>query len=281
MLLTTAAVDHTRTLVANNRLAMLPKMVTGITLGAAFELACTRRLWEAEFNPAVEIAERWFEAYPDAEEVYHRLDGAAPRQPVPLFSSPRFEVERIVCREYLGTTGADAFQMRFRRSLVGNEFPNNLALALSKVFFEMADNVVQHSTEIEGEPALGIWGYHVESRWASFAVADVGRGVLRSLHSVPDYLGIRSAKEALDAAIRKHASRRVTLQPGHKGSFSTLDKRLADLNGVLRFRSDDARLMLDGRGGGYETTFANSAHLPGFQLVVICALDPKPTERPL
>jgi hypothetical protein len=281
VLLTTVAVDHTRTLVATNRLAMVPKTVTGITLGAAFELACTRWFWEKDSNLAVEIAEGWFEAHPEAEEVYHRLDGAAPRQAVPIFSSPRFEVDRISFREYLGTTGASAFQMRFRRALVGNEFPNNLALALSKVFFEMADNVVQHSTETEGEPAPGIWGYHVESRWVSFAVADIGRGVLRSLRSVPEYLGIQSGREALEAAVRKHASRRVDREPGHKGSFSTLDKKLADLNGVLRFRSDDARLMLDGRGGGYETTFASSARLPGFQLVVICALDPKPAERPL
>ena len=257
------------------------KVVTGISLGAAFELACARRVWESESDPASDLAERWTASSPLASEVFHRLDGAPPRQPVALYSAPRFEVARIARREDLTSLGGYELQKRFRRSLTANEFPDKLALALTKIFAEMADNVAQHSTTVEGVPALGLWGYHVEPRWMSFAVADTGRGILRSLRSAPQYIDLRDASEALDAAVRHHASRRVATDPGHQGSFSTLEKRLAELNGVLRFRSDDARVMLDGRKGHYETTFASSARLPGFQMVATCALDLSQGERPL
>ena len=289
MLLTTVTVDHVRAAIAENRLPSTMPRVTTLSLGGAFELACARRLWASERAPAVKHAAEWAACSERAEEIFLCLARTAQRSPAARsraaqfasapsglrgLSAPEFEIARIERKEDLiGSSGVE-LQRRFKNSLVHNGFPQKIALAITMVFVEMADNVIQHSTDVEGVPALGIWGYHVQSRWMSFAVADTGRGILGSLRSVPQYSSLVDANAALSAAFRQHASRRVVTDPGHQGSFSTLGKRLAELNGVLRFRSDDARVSLDGRQGHYETTFAPSAQLPGFQMVATCALDP-------
>ncbi|MFN7141855.1 MAG: hypothetical protein ACK4UN_21250, partial [Limisphaerales bacterium] len=55
--------------------------------------------------------------------------------------------------------------------------------ALAGALFEMSDNVVQHGAEGGALPPKGVIGYHVEEGRLTFAVADVGRGVLASLLS--------------------------------------------------------------------------------------------------
>lgn len=296
VLLTTIDVETVRAAIVGKTLPRSTKPVTGISLGAAFELACARLFWERSAHPAAQLVRSWSACSASAEEILDCLDRTSRSNPVaferaprfenapqpPRFEYPlRFEVARIASRNDVTGQRAVEFQRRFQGSLVNNGFPKTLALGITMVFCEMADNVVQHSTDTEGVPALGIWGYHVEHRWMSFAVADTGRGILRSLRSAPKYAALRSAGEALNAAFRQHASRRVATDPDHKGAFSHLEKRLAELNGVLRFRSDDARVTLDGRAGRYETTFASSAQLPGFQMVATCALDPQSGERSL
>lgn len=297
MLLKTIDVEHVRAAIVGNRLPSSMKQVTGISLGAAFELACAWLAWKVSNPSAAQLATTWTASSASAEEIRQRLDGTSPSNPVahhgaPRFENaplllrderpPRFEVARITTsKNVTGPEGLD-LQIRFRGALQSNGFPTKLAFAITKVFSEVADNVLQHSTDVEGVPALGIWGYHVGQRWMSFAVADTGRGILRSLRSAPKYASLRNTSEALNAAFRQHASRRVATDPGHKGSFSHIEKRLAELNGVLRFRSDDARVTLDGREGRYDTTFAPSPQLPGFQMVATCALDlHQEGERPL
>lgn len=144
---------------------------------------------------------------------------------------------------------------------------------------EMADNVVQHSGPDEEHPGAGLVGYHVEESWMTYAVADVGQGVLSSLETNPKWSVLSHSRDALRAAIYQRASRRIE-SPGGDG-FSQVQKSLADLNGALRFRSGDACLTLVGRRCVRQATLSSNPYLAGFQLAVTCCLAMDNSPRPL
>jgi hypothetical protein len=112
--------------------------------------------------------------------------------------------------------------------------------------------------------------YSVGRRTMTFAVADLGRGVLASLRTNPAWAALTSSREALVRAIRDRASRRTSVPKG--GGFDQVHRALADLNGVLRFRSGDAALILDGRGRDRQITASDSPAMAGFQISVTCAI---------
>jgi hypothetical protein len=145
-----------------------------------------------------------------------------------------------------------------------------VARGIAGAYYEMVDNIVEHAA-VPGDPLpRGLVGFVVDERGFSFSVADLGRGVLASLHDLERHRSIETHHDALDAAIRRGASRRGYSAAG--GGFSCLHQALADMHCVLRFRSGDAALVLDGRGADRAARRALSPALPGFQLSVQCVL---------
>jgi len=158
------------------------------------------------------------------------------------------------------------FVDRFRRSLTTRlGLPGGTAQALAAVLQEMVDNVVDHAGL--GDAPAGIVAYDVSDEHFGFAVGDLGKGVLASLHENATHAGLATDGDALFSAVMRGASRRA----GPKGKgFSDLLRALADLDGVLSFRSGSARLKLDGRGGGSrKVTPSNSPEMNGLQLSIV------------
>ena len=183
---------------------------------------------------------------------------------------PKSCARRIQSRSDWASDRSALFQSRFRRSLEIHSFGKKLSLALSKAMQEMADNVVQHSGPDEEHPALGLVGYHVGKNWMTYAVADIGRGVLASLQTNPTWASLPGSGEALRESVCHYASRRADAP--HGTGFSEVQKSLADLNGTLRFRSGNACLSLVGRQDARRATISSNPYLVGFQLAVTCSL---------
>jgi hypothetical protein len=159
------------------------------------------------------------------------------------------------------------FMLRFRRSLRERAgLTGNGALAIAMAAYEMADNTIQHSGSDLDHPAAGAWGVEVHSDRVCFAIVDRGRGVLRSLASSAKWQHLASARDALEAAVLRHASRR---RDGDGGGFRDLAAALADLSGTLRFATDDVVLQLDGSNQAQRVHRRQSRpHLNGFQISV-------------
>lgn len=202
-----------------------------------------------------------------------------PKSASTMHEAPTVELSQIRERSDVAAEHWDLFLARFKRSLVNAGFSTTHALALSKAFGEMADNVAQHSGPDEDHPANAIVGFHVSPGWMCFSVADTGQGVLRSLQANPKWTGLSTSQDALKAAVMERATRRTHETQGH--GFLQVHKSIATLNGYLRFRSGDGLLALDGRRGALDARFAVSPILNGFQVAVTCARGGDLAERVL
>ena len=272
-MLQTSDIDSLRSRVADTDLARFRSVKpSGITLPALLELVCCWRMWsQSDGNPLSQIVEGWSSRLPDfdhARELF-AADAAAPNELAP-FGAPNKELWRIQSRGDWASDRSALFQSRFRRSLEIHSFGKKLSLALSKAMQEMADNVVQHSGPDEEHPALGLVGYHVGKNWMTYAVADIGRGVLASLQTNPTWASLPGSREALRESVCHYASRRADAP--HGTGFSEVQKSLADLNGTLRFRTGNACLSLVGRRDARRATISSNPYLVGFQLAVTCSL---------
>jgi hypothetical protein len=245
---------------------------SGITLGALMELVCAWWTWARDGQKAgASVVEAWSAYLPDLREANGLLNDERPRCAAELFGAPRKELWALRRAEDLWGDEALLFQERFRRSLKVNGFGGRLSLAISKAMQEMADNVLQHSGRDEYRPAPGLLGYQVEQQWMSYAVADVGRGVLSSLKTNPKWSSLSSSKDALTAAVLNDATRRADAPNGN--GFDQVKRSLIDLGGRLRFRTGSAWLSLAENGrDARRITVGSCERIVGFQLVVSCSL---------
>lgn len=169
---------------------------------------------------------------------------------------------------------------RMSRSMVRAGFSRDFALALAKVFHELADNVNQHSKLASSSDELtGLAGYHVQDGYIAFCVTDLGIGAYESLGSSSSWRHLKSAAEALKAIILDHASRRDGQGEGE--GFKQVLRALADRNAMLRLRSDDASVLLRPRDKEREAAFFSSPHLRGMQVSLVCDVRKPPEECPL
>jgi hypothetical protein len=240
--------------------------IGALSLGAAFEVACTA----SSPVPPNEWCRRLMQRFPIVSTAFECLEGKDGEAPE-LWSAPRVEVAAVPSS--MQADDGSFFQDRFRRSLKVSGF-GPASARLSAALGEMADNVLRHSGATETRPSRGIWGYHVEPGWMCFVVADLGRGVLNSLRSNPKYQHLPTADDALFAAVRQSASRTDSAGTG----FLSVFKSLASYSGLLRFRSDDATLRLDGRTH-FHATRAKTPFLRGFQVEVSCSIEHNEGER--
>jgi hypothetical protein len=263
MILRSSDIDELRRLATVGR--AVPQIeYAGCELGASLELACTKKFLEG-FDHAAQalgVIETWVAQDEQLAQSVRALDGR--ERDVARFAAPTREVVPLGTRESIENHAAGFFD-RFRRSLKSSGF-GRLADAIAKAMFDMADNAVQHSGPDEYEPEPGAMGYEVSDRAASFAVVDLGRGVLASLRTNPKWVHLGSSEAALDAAVRRSASRRTGEGNGH--GFSDLHRALADLTGRLRFASGDSVLKLEGHPEERVVAWDTRSELVGLQLSI-------------
>lgn len=244
---------------------VLSTAVNRISLGSALEAAC----WGAGNDPQVKaLLRNWAQTSAALRDAVLCLDGGQPPRPDD-HSAPEFEVRRCPSRLELedAATGFEwvYFLDRFRRSLTQRlRFGASRSWALARAMGEMVDNVVAHAGL--GDAPRAVVAYEVSTLHFAFAVADLGRGVLRSLRENPRHAAIQRDEDALRAAVKDGASRRLAGQ-GH--GFQELLDAVADMEGQWSFRSGSSRLVVDGRGTGErQWRSSNSPEMPGFQLDV-------------
>ena len=235
-----------------------------LTLGAKVELACAIGSWREHGPVPASDAESLIRADPQLAAIISSLWNQTVH-PVDMYSAPTFEVQPTPA----GGTDTDCsfFCQRFKKSLVDNgRFDPSVARKLAGALAEMIDNVIQHSGASKEEPARGVMAYSVASHAMVYAVGDIGRGILASLQTNILWASLTTASTALRAAVQEGASRRQ----GTQGTgFKTAIKALADLNGMLRFRTHDAALSIDGQSPtGRLGALSASPSLPGLQLSI-------------
>jgi len=262
-------VDGVLHLAAQGRIGAIPMPPTA-TLGAACEFACALEAWHRTGQRDLETeGMALVAACPPLALALNALRRPANEAPCNEFGAPELEFWNIRSADDVCDTASALYLDRFRRSLDRAGFHTRVAHALSKALAEMADNIVAHSLA-PGGALHGLIAYHVDTGWMSFAAADIGCGVLASLRSSSEWSALSTAEQALDAAVRTGASRRIGEGPGT--GFGTVHRSIASLNGVLRFRSDDAQLTLDGSAGSLRARGRRVARLGGLQVTVTASL---------
>lgn len=258
--------------------AVLVQPLTDLTLGALGELVCRWASWtDAGRTDDVELLRSWARGHRPLRQAWKAFRRTPAAISALSFNQSSFEVRPVPSRQELLEESWQQFLERFSDVLVRNGFPSRLARALSGAFGEMADNVVSHSAPDGNDPAPGIVAFHIEPRWMAYAVADTGRGVLNSLKSAERWAHLSNASEALLLAVTERATRRD--HPQGSG-YQTVIEALAERQGFLRFRSDDAKLELRGTATTLSPRGGPVTFLRGLQLVIYCALEgASPGER--
>lgn len=191
-----------------------------------------------------------------------------------------YDYEFSSIRKKSDITGLDfqLFQERFVRASVSVGHSSQFAHALAGVLGEMCDNVVDHS-EPKGDVFSSLVGYAVTNDFTSFAVSDLGRGILASLQTSAKWQHLATAEEALKAAVLQGASSRRGHTEG--GGFKVLLKNLVNRDSSLRFRSDDMVLVMGENSNSSEAHIMRSPPLRGFQVGMVCGTRGRPVEFPL
>lgn len=149
-------------------------------------------------------------------------------------------------------------------------FSKRVAQGLIGAIDEMKSNIYEHSEHAE----TGLLAYQRIADAFEFVVADRGIGVLKSLSASPEFSDISDSGTALELALREGYSR-FGINVGRGMGFRQLFSALARLNGLLRFRSGDYALLLNGRAAGLDRAIiSQKATFVGFSISVICRSTP-------
>lgn len=171
------------------------------------------------------------------------------------------------------------FQRMFVERLKRCGFQPGFANALCAAFVEIAENVPDHSAERDAEMAAALVGYFVAPGEVHFAVGDVGRGVLASLHENPRWAGLRNSRQAIVATLEQGATRKPE-HPEGTGLRLAL-KSFVDRNGILSISSGDGTAHVGRDGNGRCLTSGFSHWLRGTCVAGSCLTHGMPTERPV
>ena len=164
------------------------------------------------------------------------------------------------------------FRQCFVRASNAAGFPPRYLQALAAVIHEMADNVIQHSGSV------GLVGFHATDGYLSFAISDLGKGVLTSLRSSSQWVSLANDEQALKAIVYEGASRKDERLGGGEG-FKQLFKSLIDHNASIQIRTGSATVRLTPEPGTRDAAFFGSTPLPGVQVSFVCRLGGEPTEK--
>jgi hypothetical protein len=115
-------------------------------------------------------------------------------------------------------------------------------------FVEMFDNLYLHSEAVP----TGVGVFQARPGSFEFAVSDAGVGVLASLRRA--YPALTTESEALTEAIKPNITRFTGEEAkAHGHGFDQIIEGMANANSVIRLRSGDAALQIDGVNGRSES----------------------------
>jgi hypothetical protein len=161
------------------------------------------------------------------------------------------------------------FQLAAQKAAAAMGFHRRIAAQFAAALGEMVSNVHEHS----GAPASGVAAFMAQGDAFELAVADSGIGVLKSLRSCADYAALTDDGKALRLALTDGVSR-YGAQSGRGAGFRPIFVGLANLAGMLRFRSGDHAFVIDGQKiGDMSAVTAQKVRLPGFLASVSCLLN--------
>lgn len=257
--------DSVRILIRRQDLERLKSCsFSSVTLDAAFEFACAYLDAPLLERYAFEtLAETLVSSHPTIDAAIRTLQSqSSPTESD--FSAPSEEIVAGVV--LLNEISSSFFFKRFVRTMQAHGVSRVLANTVAGGFREMADNVVWHSTNEECVLARSIIGFRVTPQTVTYAVADIGRGLLASLRSSPRWAALKDSLEALRTAVMLHATRRPGFVEG--GGFRTVQQSVAGLPALCRFRTGDQVLRLDTRDYKLDQNFRSSPVISGLQLAV-------------
>jgi anti-sigma regulatory factor (Ser/Thr protein kinase) len=159
-----------------------------------------------------------------------------------------------------------AFQYWAQRAAERAGLQKRISQQLIGALGELEDNVHLHSQAID----TGYVAYRAGDGEFEFVVADGGVGILRSLQSCGDYSSLKDSGDALQIALQDGESRFGRAAQRGCG-FRPLFVGLANLKGMLRFRSGDHVLVIDGRSPTLTMASVHErAYLQGFVASITC-----------
>ena len=145
-------------------------------------------------------------------------------------------------------------------------FAKVTAHQLIGALIEIEDNVHLHSAGAN----TALVAYRASPDGFEFCVADGGIGVAQSLRQNPTYAGLTDAGAALRLALSDGVSR-FDASSGHGFGFRSLFVGLANAQGLLRFRSGDHALTIDGAAPKLiDARLETRATFQGFSAAVLC-----------
>jgi anti-sigma regulatory factor (Ser/Thr protein kinase) len=240
---------------------------SGLTIAAVVEIACLRSAFPTELRQTIETWQQDSPALSRASVVYET--GSFPDHEA-MWQGRSLDFFPIRGPGWADAVQYHPFESRFCNAARQAGFGRK-ADALTGALFEMADNVAQHSGDEPSSPAPGLIGYHVSEGNVSFAIADLGRGVLNSLRANPVWADLRNSKSALMAVVEKHASRRV--HGGEGEGFKEVFRSLMNLNGIVELRSGEGRVRLVcAPDGSRQAQPQFTGPFSGLQVAVSCSL---------
>src|SRR5258708_1964382 len=167
-----------------------------------------------------------------------------------------------------------AFCLKGQEAAEFSSLPKPIAQGLIGALREIEDNVHIHSERA----CDGVVGFRATADEFEFVVADSGIGILKSLRQSPDYTQLNDPGTAIRIALTDGQSRLLHQDPGRGYGFHGLFVGLANLNGELRFRSDDHALTIDGASPSMMIArLSQKVPLQGFVVSVVCRLRPDTT----
>lgn len=280
MTLTSAEAAKVRGFARNGSGGLLPSApFTGISLGGLFELVCS---WHHEYSQsaAKTILADFGRRFPLFALGRQQIENAAAGRSV---FSPQVIDERNIqifglrrTEDYTGNSWS-AFMMAFRRHLIAAGFERDFAFALSKVFAELAQNVPDHSAADVSRQSVALVGFHIRAGEADFGVADVGRGMLESLHTSPKWAGLKTSIDAVEAVVHRHATRKAGHMEG--GGFKETLQAFVDHNCELRVSTGTANAVVGQTSQGRQLSATAVTDLPGVRVIGTCFLRHKPCEK--
>jgi hypothetical protein len=126
------------------------------------------------------------------------------------------------------------FCLAVRQAAALAGFPPRIAQQLAAAIQELHDNIYDHS----GAPGTGLIAFRAGVSSFEFVVSDRGVGILETLRSCPAYSHVADHGNALMLALAEGVSR-YGPNTGHGFGFRPIFNGLANLRGLLRFRSGE------------------------------------------
>ncbi|HZG07983.1 MAG TPA: hypothetical protein VEZ70_03280 [Allosphingosinicella sp.] len=151
-------------------------------------------------------------------------------------------------------------------SLSKTSFPKDAAAQAVSALGELDSNIQEHS----GDRERGITAFELGAGFLGIYSSDLGVGVLNSLRRNPAFEALDDSGEALMLAVQEGVS--SFEDPGRGKGFRPIFVGLASLSALLRFRSGDSVLEINGFGDGVPCQDVKErSSIPGFHAFIHCA----------